>query len=477
MTSRTIHDLSETPITESMVNSSPEVNNPASPLDGPGFVAPIEVGGYFPANIPYTPQVDLFGIEFTNRDGSTNPGPDGIYGTADDIQLAERFNVNPDYIPATIPLDEQLQPQNSYGVISGIDPNSQSRGIATLPGGMPIYKTAGGTTQLVGGIGVFYPGTTGYASEENSSLGAGYNPNLPDLSVEAEYVAFAALGGAPLIGLPVGTLGGVAPVANIIFPITPDNQAITLNGVNLDIVGPGGVAGPTNLLQFGQVLGAGVVNGHDLPITAGPSPLFLQNGVPVPDGWLVLPHAGGDLSAQDVVNMIQQGVAQADLTRAQIRLPAGVNAEQTFAVTDPQGDVLGLYRMPDSTVFSIGVAVAKARNVAYYADPTQLQPQDQLAGIPDGTALTSRTFRYLSLTHFPEGIAGEPPAPWSSLNSARSSRCPTRPTSARSSRGRCTPRRASTRSWPTTPMPISTIPTTLPTRMAWCSSRDPCRSM
>ena len=40
-----------------------------------------------------------------------------------------------------------------------------------------------------------------------------------------------------------------------------------------------------------------------------------------------------------------------------------------FAVTDLDGNVVGLYRMPDATIFSIDVAVAKARNVAYYANP------------------------------------------------------------------------------------------------------------
>ena len=55
-----------------------------------------------------------------------------------------------------------------------------------------------------------------------------------------------------------------------------------------------------------------------------------------------------------------------------------------FAVTDRTGEVLGLYRMPDATVFSIDVAVAKARNVAYYADPTQLKPVDQVPGIAAG---------------------------------------------------------------------------------------------
>ena len=95
-----------------------------------------------------------------------------------------------------------------------------------------------------------------------------------------------------------------------------------------------------------------------------------------------------------------------------------------FAVTDKTGDVLGLYRMPDATFFSIDVAVAKARNVAYYADPTQLQPQDR-SGVPAGTAFTNRTFRYLALPRFPEGIDGNPPGPFSILNDGGTNRRPT----------------------------------------------------
>jgi hypothetical protein len=72
--------------------------------------------------------------------------------------------------------------------------------------------------------------------------------------------------------------------------------------------------------------------------------------------------------------------------------------------------------MPDSPVFSINVAVAKARNTAYYDDPAQLKPIDKLAGIPAGAAFTARTFRYLALPHFPEGIDPAPPGPFSSLN-------------------------------------------------------------
>jgi uncharacterized protein GlcG (DUF336 family) len=87
-----------------------------------------------------------------------------------------------------------------------------------------------------------------------------------------------------------------------------------------------------------------------------------------------------------------------------------------FAVTDTTGEILGLYRMHDATVFSIDVAVAKARNVAYYTDPAALQPIDRVAGLPKGVALTNRTFRYLAQPRFPEGIDGQPPGPFSILN-------------------------------------------------------------
>src|SRR5205085_2012395 len=114
--------------------------------------------------------------------------------------------------------------------------------------------------------------------------------------------------------------------------------------------------------------------------------------------------------------IIQQGIAEANQVRAQIRLPEGDRSRMVFAVADSTGAVLGLYRMPDATVFSIDVAVAKARNTAYYDDPAQLQPVDQVPGLPAGVALTNRTFRFLSLPRFPEGIDGSPAGPFSILN-------------------------------------------------------------
>src|SRR5690606_15657810 len=103
------------------------------------------------------PQVDLFGIEHTNRDSIVHPGNDRIKGTADDVRLPSRFNADRDFIP----LGQDLDAPESYGFQTGLRPGAQARGIATLPGGIPLYRDL----QMVGGIGVFFPGATGFATE------------------------------------------------------------------------------------------------------------------------------------------------------------------------------------------------------------------------------------------------------------------------------------------------------------------------
>jgi uncharacterized protein GlcG (DUF336 family) len=130
----------------------------------------------------------------------------------------------------------------------------------------------------------------------------------------------------------------------------------------------------------------------------------------------VTPHDGVGITAAQVTSIITQGLIQADQTRAQIRLPIGVPAQFVFAVADKDGNIVGLYREPDATVFSIDVAVAKARNVAYYDDASELQAVDQLPGVAAGTAFTARTFRFLAEPLYPEGIDGSPPGYFSILN-------------------------------------------------------------
>jgi uncharacterized protein GlcG (DUF336 family) len=402
LTSRTIQEISQTTITEREVDSNPDVPDPGgnSTIYGPGFVAPVGIKGHFPPGIQFTPQVDLFDIESTNRDTLSN-----TTGT--------RFNVPIQYVaPGASP---ELTAPESYGQVTGILPTAQSRGIATLPGGIPLYKKQpNGMYAEVGGIGVFFPGTTGYATEENSTLNTPLlrDKKKPDYSDVAEYMAFVAAGGSAQAGVPFnGSINGAPALPNL----TELFGRIDLVGITLNLFGHGGLEGIKNMLNYGAKFGSGSPSdGTDLPVDARGDAYLPGQGVPY--GWLVTPHAGGDLTAADVQAIVARGIAEADQVRSQIRLPFNSTARMVFAVSDANGDILGLYRMPDATDFSIGVAVAKARNVGYYDNASQLQPADKIKGIPVGTALTARTFRFLSLPHFPEGIDIDPAGPGSVLN-------------------------------------------------------------
>ena len=424
LTSRTIQLISQSTMIERVVESNPNIANINSTIRGPGFVAPIGPKGHFPPGVAFTPQVDLFLIEHTNRDSIEHPGEDRIKGTADDNILPARFNIPTTYL--NVSAGTTFNPPESYGYVTGLLNNNavmiknqagedvpansaQARGIATLPGGMPIMRNG----KVIGGIGVFFPGKTGFATEENSSIsGAGFHdPNKPDRALEAEFIAFKAVGGSLSAGFPFGPAPfGTSKGFTLIF------GRIDLVGITLDLFGGHGLQGLRNLLSYGRTLKAGVNNGTDLPVNTSGDTLLAGKGVPIK--YIVEPHdaADGSLTAADVRAMIERGIAEAKQVRSAIRLPLDSSAKMVFSVTDLDGNVLGLYRMEDATTFSIDVAVAKARNVAYYADATVLQPQDKIDHVPAGTAFTNRTFRYATLPRFPEGIGDYPPGPFSILN-------------------------------------------------------------
>ncbi len=393
LSSRAIQFISQSTITQREVDSSPESSSPTT--EGPGYVAPIGLGGQFPPGVANTPVPDLFGIEGTNRDTLMDPG---------------RFNT-PTYVPGFNALI-------SYGQASGLLPSAQPRGIGTLPGGVPIYES----NDCVGGIGVFIPGPSGYASFEQNNL-----PNNPSqtqsqrmnspLEQQAEWMAFAAVGGSSGAGLSVGAINGVPALPNTFnIPFLPGG--ISLGGITVDDFGAGGTYfGPLAVAKEGTLVRpGGAANGTDLPVDTG-GDMYLK-AQPIPFGWLVAPRSSPDgsssLTVANITTIIDQGVTEANLDRSQIRLPLGSSPEMVLCVTDQDGNILGLYAMPNETVFSLGVAVAKARNMAYYDGPN-LQPSDHLAGIPIGTAFTNRTFRYLAEPRYPEGV-GNTPGPWSSLN-------------------------------------------------------------
>src|SRR5262249_8705531 len=148
-------------------------------------------------------------------------------------------------------------------------------------------------------------------------------------------------------------------------------NTIYLVGIQLDIFGPGGTfKGPEALNTEGVLLGSGTgnpltgfmaqLNPGQAPAAPNPSldpptvtPVNEMSGTQPAFGMLLKPHdgvttAGGiGLTADDVNTIISQGITQANAVRAAIRLPQGTKTRMVFAVSDLDGNILGLFRMND----------------------------------------------------------------------------------------------------------------------------------
>jgi uncharacterized protein GlcG (DUF336 family) len=134
-----------------------------------------------------------------------------------------------------------------------------------------------------------------------------------------------------------------------------------------------------------------------------------------PDGDLISPSAGplGGLTAADVKQILDNAEAEANLTRAAIRLPPGSRTRMAISVADLDGTIIGLRRMPDSTIFSVDVAATKARNMVYFNSSARLAAD--LNQVPPGTAVTNRTISFGSQPLFPPGIDGSGLGPFFNL--------------------------------------------------------------
>ena len=423
LTSRTVSHISQSTITQREMQANPASGDPTT--QGPGFVAPVGIGGEFPPGILRQPLVDLFAIEHTNRVSVLKPG----------VSPADPYD------PANFIIDRRsysAQVAGTYGAVgsqAGQGPQSIARGISTMPGGLGIYR--GKTNELIGGIGVFFPGRPGSpefgtATFEQAFVASANQTRTNRLNapkaLEAETIAFSTLFATTFNTFgqpsdqpsfaPLLLINRAQPSMLAQAKVNAINAAaaIYLGGIALQSFGPqAGPLGVQTLFNVMNALGPGTVNGTDQPVA--PGGVELLPGQPQPDGWLVPATSSalpGGLTAAQVTRIINQGITQATKTRAQIRVQPTF-AKMVLAVADRDGTLLGVYRMPDATVFSIDVAMAKSRNTAYYAS-ADLQPQDRVGGVPVGTAFTNRTFRYLAVPKYPSGNASAAPAPFSILN-------------------------------------------------------------
>ena len=431
LTSRTVSHISQSTITQREMQADP--NSTIDTITGPGYVAPVGLGGTFPPGIINTPLVDLFGIEHTNRVSVLKPG----------VSPASPFDA------ANFIIDRRsyaAQVAGTYGAVGsqvGQPPQPIARGIATLPGGIAIYRA--NTNEVIGGLGVFFPGKDGTASFEQGFVATATQTRQNRLNapkaLEAELIALETL--LPMnvgqAGLPPvskitlapnvilqrsGVLTAPPPVTNAQFQgfVNKVNNAarINLGGIALQSFGP--QAGPLGVqtlfnlaAQLKEKSGPGTVNGTNRPVMGA---LTVLPGKLQAAEWIVPATAGSELTAAQVDGIIKQGIAESDKTRAQIRIqPTGT--KMVLAVSDFDGTILGLYRMPGATVFSIDVAVAKARNTVYYASADlQNHPTDRAGTVPIGTAFTNRSFRYLASAHYPSGNTAAGPGAFSILKDA-----------------------------------------------------------
>lgn len=289
----------------------------------------------------------ISGIHFPP--GVANTASAALYG----IENTNRgCNLNTSFAPgqAVPPATTIHGTTPGLGVITGKADVYDSDPTAVNPGGVPLFK--GG--EAVGGVGV--------------------------VASRMDIAEFAAFTGANSAGF---------------IPAVPAPGAVLINGIALPFV-----------LQTTQPTGTspGSANGN---FTTGPS----SSPGPVPQGDLIAERAGsGGLSLSDVQSIVNNAIATANQTRAAIRLPPGQRTRMVIAVADLDGSLLALYRMPDATVFSIDVAVGKARNMVYFNSPS-VNPKD-LPGVPAGTAVTNRTISFGAQPLFPSGINGTSPGPF-----------------------------------------------------------------
>lgn len=307
-------------------------------------------GIHFPPGVSFTPNAALYSIENTNRGCDLRVSFDG----GQEVPPAR----SADGERLDLRCDTDVQDGCAPGPITGKNQPLDGDPAAVDPGGIPVFR--GG--RLLGGIGVAGP-----------AAGA------------AEFAALAAFDNVPG--------GGLTPFPD---PLPPPG-VVFIDGVRLPFVEqvrrpPGTSPGaPAGVFVSGPVDGGCVPEG------------FLVSPRPSPLGGAV------SLSQAEVERILAQALDAAERTRALIRLPIGRRTRMVLAVADLDGEILGLFRMPDATVFSIDVAVAKARNVVWFSSP---DGKRDLPGLPPDTAVTNRTLSFTSQPLFPPGIDGTPEGPF-----------------------------------------------------------------
>jgi len=163
-----------------------------------------------------------------------------------------------------------------------------------------------------------------------------------------------------------------------------------------------------------------------LQLTMPDNSMFTTDGVMV---------SGEQLTAGDVMTILQQGHDLNRTLRAAIRKDRPQRSQVSVSVVDVDGNLLGTFRSADAPVFGFDVSVQKARTAAMMsrsdagallsaaeggAFSTFVDNAADLGLLLDGSiAFSDRTGGFLSRPFLPDGIPGTMPGPFSAQSPDR----------------------------------------------------------
>ena len=359
-------------------------------------------GIHFPPGIADQPNAALYGVENINRGCDLGAAGDAVFNTPIERprSLAGTFGIGAGGVPLPCRASD-TRGCAVAGPIRGEDGKLiYSLGITT--GKTDLRDSTSGSEQGINGGGVVL-----FRGSKNIG-GVGV------AGVSYDRAEFAALTAAVTNGR------GITTAINFPEPL-PAPGAIFIDGLRLPFVeaAPDRRPAGSTAGSFGQ--GSMIVQA--------------RNGRQAPEGYLIGPRASAvadGLTVDEVRRIVDQSVAQAQRTRAQVRLPYGLTAAFIIAVTDQSGEVLAEFRMPDALFDAVDVVPAKARNAYYFSTREGYEvlrsfvdaaPYDDYRWEPEppagqGWALTSRTIGFGGQPLFPPGIDAFRPAtpgPWFDL--------------------------------------------------------------
>lgn len=341
-------------------------------------------GVHFPPGVKKAGNAALYGIENTNRGCDFNvlfnPGkciPRAKSAVnAGPCNAFDKSGCGPGIVTGK-PQAYDLHEEGKHPAPIGLQGPFNTGGLPVNAGGIPLYRI--GSFDVVKGS--LAEGNAKVEVEGPSyMIGAIGVAGLP--SERSEFAAFAAAA----LGVP----GVIFPAPS--FPELPKPGRVFIDGIRLPYVDQG--FRPKGTTQAAAATGSFVI---------GPGP-----GGCAPNRYLAGPKASAELSQSEVDTIVRRSVAAAQKTRGYIRLPLNSYARMVIAVSDLSGNLLAIYRMPDATIFSIDVAVAKARNVVYFSGDGHAD----LGGVPGGVAVNNRTLGYAGQPLYPAGIDFTDPGPF-----------------------------------------------------------------